>query len=386
MPELRAHLHKTPHSGIRRMLEMAAAVPNPIMLVNGDPNFTTPPHIIEAAATAAHHGATGYAPGGGLADLRAAIAVKVAERNGIVASAEQVCVTTGGCGGLYTSLMLLAGPGDEVLLPDPGWSNYAAMVHVLGARAVGYPAGEAVGWSVDGAALESLITPRTRVILVNSPSNPAGVVEPPERLAAVLEIARRHDLWVISDEAYDELILDDGQRHTSMAALDGADRVISVFTFSKTYAMTGWRVGYVVGPTGFIRQLSLHQEPVVSCASTVSQQAALAALHGPQGCVGEMVAAYRARRDAAVARLDASGCGYVLPRGAFFLMADIGETGQESWDFAAKLLETERVAVVPGAAFGGGGEGFVRISLAVSDDVLARGMAGLTTMIRRCRP
>ena len=143
MPELREHLLQTPHSGIRRMLELAAAVPDPVMLVNGDPNFTTPGHIIDAAAAAAHRGGTGYAPGGGLPDLRAAIAAKVSARNGITASADQVCVTTGACGGLYTVLMLLAGPGDEVLLPDPGWSNYAAMTHVLGARGVGYPAGEA---------------------------------------------------------------------------------------------------------------------------------------------------------------------------------------------------------------------------------------------------
>lgn len=383
MPELRAHLLDTPHSGIRRMLELAAAVPDPVMLVNGDPNFTTPGHIIDAAAAAAHRGGTGYAPGGGLPQLRSAVAAKVAARNGINASAEQVCITTGACGGLYTTLMLLAGPGDEVLLPDPGWSNYAAMTHVLGARAVGYPAGREAGWSVQPAALEALITPRTRVILVNSPSNPTGAVEPAEQLSAVLDVARRHDLWVISDEAYDEILLDSDDRHTSMASLGGADRVVSVFSFSKTYAMTGWRVGYVVGPAGFIRQLSLHQEPVVSCASTVSQHAALAALSGPQDCIGHMVSAYRLRRDAAIDQLSASGCGYVRPRGGFFLMADVRETGLGSWDFAAKLLEQERVAVVPGAAFGQGGEGFVRVSLAVSDDVLIRGVAGLAATIRR---
>jgi aspartate aminotransferase len=384
MPELRAHLLGTPHSGIRRMLELAAAVPDPVMLVNGDPNFTTPAHIIDAAAAAAHRGGTGYAPGGGLPQLRSAIAAKVAARNGITASAEQVCITTGACGGLYTTLMLLAGPGDEVLLPDPGWSNYAAMTHVLGARAVGYPAGQAAGWSVQPSALEAMIGPRTRAILVNSPSNPTGAVESAEQLSGVLEVARRHDLWVISDEAYDEILLDSDDRHTSLASLGGADRVVSVFSFSKTYAMTGWRVGYVVGPAGFIRQLSLHQEPVVSCASTVSQHAALAALSGPQDCVGHMVSAYRRRRDAAIAQLSSSGCGYVRPRGGFFLMADIRGTGLGSWDFAAKLLEQELVAVVPGAAFGQGGEGFVRVSLAVSDDVLTEGIAGLAAMIRRC--
>lgn len=383
MPELREHLLQTPHSGIRRMLELAAAMPDPVMLVNGDPNFTTPGHIIDAAAAAAHRGGTGYAPGGGLPDLRAAIAAKVSARNGITASADQVCVTTGACGGLYTVLMLVAGPGDEVLLPDPGWSNYAAMTHVLGARGVGYPAGESAGWSVRAHELEAVITPRTRAILVNSPSNPTGAMASAEQLGELLEVARRHDLWVISDEAYDEIVLDPADRHTSMASLGGADRVLSVFSFSKTYAMTGWRVGYVTGPAGFIRQLSLHQEPVVSCASTVSQHAALAALSGPQDCVGHMVSAYRDRRDAAMAQLSSAGCDFVRPRGGFFLMADIRPTGLGSWDFAAKLLEQEKVGVVPGAAFGQLGEGFVRVSLAVSDDVLSRGVAGLAAMIGR---
>ena len=383
MPELREHLLQTPHSGIRRMLELAAAVPDPVMLVNGDPNFTTPGHIIDAAAVAAHRGGTGYAPGGGLPDLRAAVAAKVSARNGITASADQVCVTTGACGGLYTVLMLVAGPGDEVLLPDPGWSNYAAMTHVLGARGVGYPVGEAAGWSVRAHELEAVITPRTRAILVNSPSNPTGAMASAEQLGELLEVARRHDLWVISDEAYDEIVLDPADRHTSMASLGGADRVLSVFSFSKTYAMTGWRVGYVTGPAGFIRQLSLHQEPVVSCASTVSQHAALAALSGPQDCVGHMVSAYRDRRDAAMAQLSSAGCDFVRPRGGFFLMVDIRPTGLGSWDFAAKLLEQEKVGVVPGAAFGQLGEGFVRVSLAVSDDVLSRGVAGLAAMIGR---
>ena len=380
MPELRSEVLATPHSGIRRMLELAAGVPSPVMLVNGDPNFTTPRHIIDGAAEAARGGATGYAPGAGLPALREAIVDKLERRNGVSARPEQVCVTTGACGGLYTSLLLTVGPGVDVLVPDPGWSNYAAMVHVLGGNLVPYPVGPSAGWHLDTAALEEALTDRTKVIMVNSPSNPAGLVEAPERLREVVRFAEAHDLWVLSDEAYDELVFDSPPSVT--AAHGGAERVISVFSFSKTYAMTGWRVGYVVAPVEFTRQLALHQEPVVSCASTISQHGALAALNGPQDCVAEMTGAYRSRRDAVAAQLDSLGCGYQLPEGAFFIMVDIRPTGLDSWTFARRLLVEGGVGVVPGAAFGNGGEGFVRVTLAAAEDVLEDGVARLGDFVR----
>jgi aspartate/methionine/tyrosine aminotransferase len=345
------------------------------MLVTGDPNFTTPTHIIDAAAAAARAGATGYSPGDGLPQLREALAAKLFERNGISASADQVCVTTGACGGLYTTLMMLLGHGDEILLPDPGWSNYAAMVHVLGATAVPYSLHPELGWRIDLDELERSITPHTQAILVNSPNNPTGSVESQETLERVVEIAQRHDLWVVSDEAYDELVFD--ARRVAPSILDVSDRVINVFSFSKTYAMTGWRIGYVVGPRPFIRQLSLHQEPVVSCASMISQHAALAALAGPQDCVHAMVDAYRRRRDLVAAELNEAKIPFVLPDGTFFLMIDIRGSGLDSWTFARELLQREQVGTVPGLAFGKRGEGFVRITVAASDEALVAGVAGL---------
>jgi aspartate aminotransferase len=305
---------------------------------------------------------------------------KVRTRNGLAAAVADVCVTTGGCGGLFTSLMLVLAPGDEVLIPDPGWSNYPAMAHVLHATAVGYPLDAAVGFALDPDALAARVTSRTRAIIVNSPGNPTGAVEGAERLRAVLEIAERHDLWVISDECYDELVFEGA--HVSTASLGHADRVVSVFTFSKSYAMTGWRVGYVVAPAAFTRQLTLHQEPVVSCASTVSQHAALAALRGPQDCVQAMATAYRERRDAAMAELDEYELGYVRPAGSFFLMADVSPAGLPSWELARRLLETARVAIVPGAAFGPGGEGFVRISLAAAPELVAEGSRRIARLVR----
>jgi aspartate/methionine/tyrosine aminotransferase len=358
------------------MLEHAGEVQSPVMLVNGDPNFTTPTHIIEGAATAAIAGATGYAPGDGLVPLRAAITDKLRRVNRIDVGTDQVCVTTGACGGLYTTFLVLIDPGDEVLVPDPGWSNYAAILHVLNGRAVPYPLRPDSGWTLDADALEAAITPRTRAILLNSPSNPTGSVEGTEALRRVLDIAERHDLWIVSDEAYDELVFN--EPGTSIASLGGADRVISVFTFSKTYAMTGWRVGYVSGPVPFIRQLGLHQEPVVSCASTVSQNAALVALRGPQDCVSDMVSAYRRRLGMASAALTSGGVPFVMPDGAFFLMIDVRSSGLDSWTFALRLLREVGVATVPGAAFGAGGEGFLRITLAAAEDTLAEGIARLT--------
>jgi len=380
MPAISEHILHTPHSGIRRMIELAAGVPDPLMLVSGDPDFVTPGHIIDGAAAAAHGGATGYAPSAGIAALREAIAAKVRARNGLDADVPGVCVTTGGCGGLFSSLLVLVDPGSEVLVPDPGWSNYAAIVHVLRSTPVGYPLDADAGFTLDPAQIEARITPRTRAILLNSPNNPTGTVETEARLRAVLDIAERHDLWVISDECYDQLVFDG--RHVSTATLGDPARVVTVFTFSKTYAMTGWRVGYVVAAPDVARQIALHQEPVVSCASTVSQHAALTALRGPQDIVGVMVDAYRSRRDAAIAELDAAGVPTVRPGGSFFLMADIRGAGLGSWAFAQQLLERTGVAIVPGAAFGPAGDGYVRISLAVAQDVVVEGARRLGGLVR----
>lgn len=379
MPQIASHVLATPHSGIRRMADLAALADDPIVLVGGDPNFTTPRHIIDSAAEAARGGATGYTAAAGIRPLRAAIVEKVRARNGIPAEFDEVCVTTGGCGGLFTSLLILLDPGEEVLVPDPGWSNYPAMAHSLRASAVPYPLDPDAGFATDVTSLEKLVTTRTRAVIVNSPSNPTGAVETRENLERVLDIAERHDLWVVSDECYDELIFEG--EHVSSATVGDSDRVVTIFTLSKSYAMTGWRVGYVVGPAPFIEQLALHQEPVVSSASTISQHAALAALTGPQACVREMRDAYRDRRDMAVAELEAVGVPYVMPRGGFFLMVDISASGVDSWTFCRRLLEEENVAVVPGSAFGPGGEGFVRISLAAAPGNVVQGTKLLASLV-----
>ena len=381
MADLARKVASTPHSAIREMAQLARGIPDAIRLETGDPDFVTPVHIIEAAAKAAREGFTKYTPSAGLSSLRERIAEKVRDRNGIAVSPEQVIVTTGGGGGLFTTFLVLLDPGDEVLVPDPGWPGYPAQIHFLGGVTVRYPLDRGRGFEPDLEALESLVGPRTKVLVVNSPSNPTGAVYGPETLGAMLELARKRDLWVVSDECYDELVFDGA--HTSMAALGEQDRVLTVFTFSKSYAMTGWRVGYVVAPGEVAEALAKAQEPVVANCSAVSQKAAEAALLGPQDVVREMREAYRRRRDDATALLDAAGVGYVRPRGAFYLMADISASGEPSIEFAHRLLLEQHVSVVPGIAFGPHGEGSVRVSLSVAPDLLHAGVERLAAAVSR---
>ena len=374
MPAVTGKAAAAPHSGIREMQALAARYPDTLNLGIGDPNFDTPAHIIEAAARAAFDGFTKYTASGGLETLRELVALKVRTRNGLACDLENVVVTTGGCGGLFTTLLSVAGPGDEVLLPDPGWANYEPMVHAVGARPVHYSLDPARAFAPDLEALETRLSARTRALVVNSPGNPTGAVYDADVLGPLVELARRAGAWLVSDECYDELVFEGA--HTSTATVDGDEGVVTVFTFSKSYAMTGWRIGYVVAPAEAAAVIAKAQEPVVGNASSVSQKAAEAALTGPQDCVGEMRDAYRERRDAVCRLLDGAGVGYVRPRGAFYLMVDVSPAGA-SWPFARRLLDEHRVAVVPGAAFGPSGDGFGRVSLCVDPDVLTEGVGRL---------
>lgn len=365
------------------MAELARTIPDVTRLEVGDPDFITPQHIIDAAAAAAKDGFTHYPPSAGYPRLRELIADKVTRRNHLPTTAEQVVVTTGGGGGLFTTFLALLDPGDEVLVADPGWSGYPAQLHVQHAVMRRYALDRSRQFGLDPEALERAITPKTKVIVINSPSNPTGSVFEREDLRRVVEIAARHDCWLVSDECYDEMIFEG--EHVTMATLGHRDRIITIFTFSKSYAMTGWRIGYVVAPAPIAEVIGKLQEPVVASASSISQKAAEAALLGPQDCVGRMRDSYRDRRDLALRLLDEAGVGYVRPRGAFYLMVDVSPAGG-SMDFARRLLIEEKVATVPGAAFGKGGEGMVRVSLATAPDALEHGLTRLTAMVRRGAP
>ncbi|HEX6488136.1 MAG TPA: pyridoxal phosphate-dependent aminotransferase [Candidatus Dormibacteraeota bacterium] len=370
------------HSGIREIGNQALRTPGAIRLEVGQPNFPTPDHIVAAAKRAMDEGWTGYTATAGLLSLRERISAKLSRVNGIDSDPEtEITIGPGGVGAIAAVMAALVEPGDEVLLPDPGWPNYRLMTVWTGTTPVYYPCSAERGFEPEPEQVGALVGPRTRVLMVNSPNNPTGAVYRAEVQRALLDIAERHGLWVISDECYDELVFDG--TFTSLATLTQSDRVISGYTFSKSYSMTGWRIGYAVGPANVIDGAVKILESNSSCVSTISQKAAEAALDGPQACVAEMRDAYRRRRDLACAQLGELGLLLARPSGAFYVMADVSAAGADSRDFAFRLLEEQRVAVAPGTAFGEIPARAVRISLASSDEDLAEGIARLATALGR---
>ncbi|HET9980901.1 MAG TPA: aminotransferase class I/II-fold pyridoxal phosphate-dependent enzyme [Ktedonobacterales bacterium] len=348
----------------------------------GEPDFPTPAHIRAAAASSITDERQGYGPSNGLAELRAAVAERVSRINEFAPTAGQVVMTEGGTGGLMGSLLTLCAPGDVVLTPDPGWPGYDAMLAVAGVGRAYYPLVAERGWQPDLDALEAAITPQTRVLLVNSPSNPGGAVYPPETVTALVEIAARHDLWLLSDECYDELVYEGA--HVSPATLDTDGRVLTVGSFSKTYAMTGWRIGWVVAPPAVAPTLGLVTAAQINNLPLFVQRAALAALSGPQECVAEMRASYRARRDLATDLLRERGLLEYTPAGAFYLLVPVaraaGYGADEPFDalaFAEALLSERKILVAPGSAFGSHATRYARVSLASALDTLRAGITGL---------
>jgi aspartate aminotransferase len=360
-----------PHQAIREVMELAWRRPDAIHLEVGEPGFPTPAHIVEAAAEAAREGHTKYTPNAGIVPLREALAEKVARVNGYEATPDQVVVGAGGVQILHNVLLALTDPGDEVLMPDPAWPDFVQMAHLLGTPPRFYHQTPQTGFLPTVEELEELVTPRTRVLVVNSPSNPLGAVVPAELSQELVAFAERRGLWLVSDECYDEIAFDG--TFASPMSVAPSPRIISAYSFSKVYAMTGWRVGYCVAPPEVAATLTRLQEPIVSCVNAPAQLGALAALTGPQEVVREMRDAYRERRDAAVELLSAAGVPVLRPSGAFYLWVDITRSGRDSRDFAFSLIAERGVAVAPGTAFGAAGEGFVRLSMAAELEDLLEG-------------
>ena len=371
-------------SPIRVMLDAAAKFPDAIHLEIGQPDFATPAHIVEAAVHAAQRGCTAYTANSGLAELRDAVCTKVVRENGFHAARENVMVTVGAMQAVYLSMHVLLEPGDEILLPDPGYGNFTMGARLLHAVPIAYPTPSEHDFCPDVAALERLVTPRTKALLLNSPCNPTGAVFPEQVLRACLDLCRRHDLYLIADETYDRLVFE-GQHH-SPAQWDDEGRVITIYTCSKTYAMTGWRVGFAIGSPQVITAMSKIQEPIASCVNTIAQHAAIAALLGPQDCVQAMRDEYRRRRDIAVAVAHEQGLSGSNPHGAFYMLIDIGAQPLASLPFAQSLLEAEHVAVGPGCAFGPGCDRYVRISLCASEQALREGLTRLGRHLRALTP
>lgn len=362
-----------PRSGIRAILD-AAQRPGVIHMEIGQPDFPTPAHVCAAAARAAEAGKTGYTSNAGLPELREAIRVMLRNEHGVAVTNEQIIVTIGAMGALYASQLSVLSPGDQLLVPDPGYPNYRMAAELCGAQAVPYPLIAADGYQPDVDALAAAVSPRTKAIMVASPSNPTGTVMRRDRLERIVELADRRDLYLISDECYEKIVFDG--RHVSPAGLSGAagDRCFTVGSFSKSYAMTGWRIGYVACPKPIAPLLVKLQEATVSCAPVLSQHAALAALTGPQDCVAAMVRAYRERRDLACGLLAEAGLCRYRPEGAFYLLVDLPGRVDDTDAYARRLLQHADVAVAPGETFGAGGRGRVRISLATAPDQLRDGL------------
>jgi len=369
-------------SEIRVLFDAALRHPGAIRLEVGEPSFTTPGHVIEAAMNAARCGYTKYGPNGGLASLRELLAAKIAKVDGYEVDPDQVVVTPGGMNALSSTYMALIDPGDEVLLPTPGFPNMDQMVSLYGGVPVFYQLPSDNGFLPDLAMLEKAVTAKTKVLFVNTPSNPTGAVFPPGLVEGLVELCRRHDLWLLSDEVYDELILEDGIEHTAAGRFDTDGRVVTVYSFSKVYAMTGWRVGYAAAPPDLAATLRKLQEPLVSCPSTVSQKAAEAALTGPRRPFDEMLYAYRRRRLAAVEAAGAAGLTAIRPQGTLYMLVDVSRWARPSLDFALSLLEHRGVSVAPGSVFGPAGEGWVRISLAAEEAAIVEGIQRIAAHLR----
>jgi aspartate/methionine/tyrosine aminotransferase len=369
-------------SEIRVLFDAALRHPGAIRLEVGEPSFTTPDHVIDAAMNAARSGHTRYGPNGGLASLRELLVSKVAKVDGFEVDPDQIVVTPGGMSALSSTYMALLDPGDEVLLPTPGFPNMDQMVVLFGGVPVFYPLPSGNGFLPDLALLEEAVTAKTKVLFINTPSNPTGAVFPPGLVEGLVDLCRRHDLWLLSDEVYDELILEEGMAHTAAGRFDTDGRVVTVYSFSKVYAMTGWRVGYATAPPALAATLRKLQEPLVSCPSTISQKAAEAALTGPRRPFDEMLEAYRKRRLAAVAAAAAAGITAIRPQGTLYMLVDISSWVRPSLDFALSLLEHRGVSVAPGSVFGPAGEGWIRISLAAEEGAIVEGIERIAAHLR----
>ena len=381
---------KIPFAGIRRVFEKAARLEadgaRVIHFEIGRPDFDTPQHIKAAAAEALAGGMVHYTPNNGIPALRNAIAASIRTYKGIeYAPDTEIMVTAGGQESMYLTLQACLNPGDEVLVPDPGYTQFSSSVELVGAVPVPLPLREDDNFVPDLGVADKLITGRTRAIIVNSPQNPTGAVMDPEQMTAVCRFADAHGLIAFSDEAYDRIVFADSD-FISPAAVPGMKEKTAVWgSLSKTYAMTGWRIGYLAGPAELIRAAVKVQQNVMLSVCSFAQAGAVAALKGPQDCVRQMVAKFDQRRRVildGISRTPGLSCP-VMPKGAFFVFAKADVPGMDSMALADYLLDEGHIAVVPGDPFGSRGKGFLRISYATSLAECKEGMDRLTMAMKK---
>lgn len=368
---------REPRSGIRKIFELSLGIPDAIHLEIGEPQFETPEHIVAAGCNALKSGHTKYTPNAGMRELRAVIAEKRTEEYGYPINSENVLVGTGGVEVINAVFRALCEPGDEVLIPDPSWPNYKMMATISNARVVSYHLRPENGFCPDIAELESLVSPRTKLLVINSPSNPLGVVFDREMMQKLIDFVEKHNIFLLSDEAYERILYTSD--FISPLKLKRSGNLIAAHTMSKTYAMTGWRVGYIIADEAVISAVTKLQEAYISSTPGAFQLAAIEALTGPQECVEEMRTEYQRHRDAVAELLDENKMEYYLPSGAFYMWIKVGVDSQA---FAEDLLHRKKVTVSPGCAFGMMGREWIRISLASSMEDLSTGVSRLAEFLR----
>jgi aminotransferase len=366
MKELNAVIAACPPSGIRRFFDIASEMDDVISLGVGEPDFVTPWHVREAGIYALENGYTTYTSNAGLPRLRELICADLATRYGADYSPDGEClITTGVSEGLDLALRVLLNPGDEVIVPEPCYVAYEPCVAFAGGVPVRVPTRWEDDFAVDADVVAAAITPRTKAIVLGSPANPTGAVQPRSALEALVRLAEQHDLYIVSDEIYDRLTYTG--THTCLGTVPGArDRTVVLGGFSKAHAMTGWRVGWICAPRPVAELCVRVHQYTMLCAPHVSQLAAVEALSGPDDAVQSMVADYDRRRRVFVKGLRELGLDTPEPQGAFYAFPSIRRSGLDSETFAEQLLRAEHVAVVPGSVFGPSGEGHVRCSYATA--------------------
>jgi aminotransferase len=363
------------------LMDEAAGIDDLIPMGLGDPDLPTPAHIVTAAKQAIDSGlADAVGDPAGLYELRAAVAQKLWRENGVPATADGVVVSTGGQEGLFLAVQAILKPGDEVLVPDPRYPSYDTAIRVAKSEIVSVPTYEEDGFDLNPAEVQARITPRTRALLLVSPGNPTAGTVSPRHVRELAEIARRNDLIVISDEIYEKLLYDDTQ-HLSIGSLPGmAERTITINGFSKTYCMTGWRVGWVAGPESIMREVARRKRLTSASAPLVSQYAGIAALQGPQDAIESYLEQYTRRRRIVLDTLDRLGFTYGLPRGGFYVFLNAGSSGMPAEQLSRKLLTEAHVLIFPGTGFGPNWSQYMRLAWLAPEDRIAEAMA----RIERC--
>ena len=360
-------------SGIRRFFDAASTMSNVISLGVGEPDFDTPWHVREEGIYSLEKGRTFYTGNSGLLELREEIGRYLDRRFGLSYSADEILVTVGGSEAIDIGFRTMLDPGDEVIIPEPCYVSYLPCVKLAGGVPVRLPLEEKDQFKLTKEKLLSAITDKTKILVLPFPNNPTGAILNREELQIIADIVKEHDLFVMSDEIYSELNYEGG--HVSIASIPGMrERTIVINGFSKSYAMTGWRLGYAAGPKEIMKQMLKIHQFVIMCAPTTSQYAAIEALHNGDEDVRRMRESYDERRRFLVNALNEMGLPCFEPKGAFYVFPNISAYGMTSEEFARRLLEQVRVAVVPGTAFGECGEGFLRISYAYSIDNLKKAL------------